>query len=282
MRKNGFNVLFLTLAIACLLAPQPATAQEDAKGPLLWVSYVTAEPGMSGQLGRRMAEEGAKIYDDLVADGHAFNWGVTQAVNHFPGDDWTHMEFINFKNWAGVNEFISRFMAGMQAMTPEARAADAAKWDELTVHGSHYDMIARNVYVSASGGRPGYIMLSTFGTQPGTGDDDVVAMYGKWRAPIMDRLKTDGKILGHGVLTPYIHGPGQGGDVTAWYTMADLGALDAVEGAADAAEAARTPEQSAEWMADMQKHFERPGKGNHTDRLLVVTHYKSAGPPPSE
>lgn len=282
MRRIALRGLFVFLGVAALLLPQPVLAQDDAKGPLLWVSYVTAEPGKSGELGSYMAAEGAEIYDGLVADGHAYSWGVAQAVNHFPGDDWTHMEFINFKDWSGVNEFVNRFMAGMQAMSKEDRAADAAKWDELTVHGSHYDMVSRNVYVSASGSPPAYIHLATFTTQAGVSEGAIRKMYAKWRAPMMDGLKADGKILGHGFLMPYLHGPGSGGDVTAWYSMADLGAVDAMDTAMDKDEAARTPEQSAEWLADVQKLFARPDNSNHTDRLLVVLHYKSAGPPASE
>ena len=44
-------------------------AQEDEAGPLLWISYITAEPGKSGDLGMYLATEGAKVYDGMMADG---------------------------------------------------------------------------------------------------------------------------------------------------------------------------------------------------------------------
>jgi hypothetical protein len=246
----------------------------------LWISYVTAEPGKSNELGMHMAADGAKIYDGLVDDGLALSWGVAQAINHYPGDNWTHMEFVNFKDWAAVNEFVTRFMGAQMAMSPEARAADAAKWDDLTVHGSHYDMVGRHAHVAASGKAPAYISLSSFKTQPGVDESAVRDMYRKWRAPMMDKLLADGAGVGHGAFTPYLHGPGSGtSSVTAWYTIADLGKVDAVDAAVDADAAARTDEQKAAWGADMQKSFERPDDSNHTDRILVVLHYKSAGPP---
>ena len=269
MRKISRGALLCALAVLSTLLPQVVMAQEAGDGPLLWISYVTAEPGKSNELGMRMAAEGAKIYDGLMEDGHVMSWGVAQAVNHYPGDDWTHLEFINFRDWAAVNEFIGRFMAGMQAMSEEERMADAAKWEELTVHGSHYDLIGRHEHLASAGGRPSYISLSTFNTKPGTDNDAVAEMYRKWRAPIMDELMEAGKLNAHGFYSRVMHGPEGWEDVTSWFTMSDLEA-------AEAADAARSEEEGAAMMSDMQQKFEFPGRGNHTDRLLVVLHYNAA------
>lgn len=275
MRRIVLGSLFAALALGVLATPPAALADNHEKGPLLWISYVTAEPGKSQELGVHMATEGKKIYDGLVEDGFALNWGVAQAVNHFPGDNWTHLEWVNFNNWAGVNEFVNRFMAGQQAMGEEARMASAAKWAELTVHGSHFDEISRHGFVAASGERPTYISLSTFETKPGKGAKDVRAIYEKWRAPVMNQLMEDGKILGHGFFTPVVHGPGVDADVTAWHLMTGLDGEDAVDDAAEADQAARSEEQQAEWLADVQAVFSPPGSGHHTDRLLVVLHHSA-------
>ena len=94
-------------------------------------------------------------------------------------------------------------------------------------------------------------------------------------APLMEA----GKINAHGVYTRVMHGPDGWEDATGWYTMEDLGGIDAVWAAGKAENASQTEEQKAEWMADMKKSFQMPGEGNHTDRILVVLHYGAAEPP---
>lgn len=279
MSDRLFKLSLTALAVTCLLLPLAAVAQEDAAGPLLWISYVTAEPGKSGELGMHLAAEGAKSYDGLVADGHVMSWGVAQAVNHFPGDDWTHLEFINFRDWAAVGEFINGFMGRMQAMSEEDRMAAAEKWDELTVHGSHYDVIGQHQHLATMGGRPSYIYLSTFATKPGQEPAAVKAMYEKWRAPMMDGLMEAGSIIAHGVYTPYLHNAEGWDDATAWFTMSGLGSVDAVHAAVIADGSSRSEDEQAAWMAEMMEKFEMPGEGNHEDRILVVTHYAEAAPP---
>lgn len=282
MRNAVYAIVFAALALGVLTAPPPAAAEHHEGGPILWISYVTAEPGKSSELGVEMATEGKKIYDGLLDDGHILSWGVAQAVNHYPDDNWTHMEFVNFTNWAGVNEFVNRFMAGQQAMGEEARMATAAKWAELTVHGSHYDEVSQHHHLASTGDRPSYISLSTFETKPGKGAEDVKAVYKKWRAPMMDKLMEDGKIVAHGFFVPIMHGPGVNADATAWHTMEGLEGEGAVDAADRAARAARTDEQQAEWLADVQGVFAPPGQSRHSDRLLVVLHYQGATPPASE
>lgn len=279
MRRLPLCTFSIALALLCLLLPPGAAAEsheEPAMEPLLWISYVTAEPGKSNELGMHMIDNGKKLYDGLVADGHAVSWGVAQAINHYPEDDWTHLEWVNFRDWAAAGEFVKRFLAGMQAMSPEERAADAAKWAELTVHGSHYDRIGKHHYLAVNPGRPGYIALSSFNTKPGKGADEVKAMYEKWRAPVMKGLMDGGQIQAHGFYTQQMHGPSGWQDVTAWFTMADLGGMDAVDKATEAADDARSEEQQKEWLADMQQTFEMPAEGNHTDVILAVLHYHSA------
>ena len=110
-------------------------------------------------------------------------------------------------------------------------------------------------------------------------EDQIADLYRSWRAPILDPLMEAGTITGHGVYTPYMHGPGGWDDVTGWVTMTDLGAMDAVEAAVDADAAAHSEEEEAAWMEAMQTIFEPPTEGNHTDRLLVVTHFNMAEAP---
>lgn len=278
MRTRLFKSTWITLAVVSLLLPT-AVAAQDGDGPVLWISYITAEPGKSSELGMYLGEEGAKTYDGLIADGHVMSWGVAQAVNHFPNDDWTHLEFVNFRNWASVGEFINRFMGKMQAMTPEERMEAGAKWDELTVHGSHYDTIGRHRHLAVGGGTPGYISLSTFSMSPGASVDAAKEIYKKWRAPIMDELMEAGTINAHGIYTMELHPTTGWADMTGWFTMPGLGAMDTVEAALVAADDARTEEQQAEWIAEVSKVFEMPAEGNHTDRVLVVLHYNAAEAP---
>ncbi|MDX1500820.1 MAG: hypothetical protein R3325_00550 [Thermoanaerobaculia bacterium] len=281
MGRIARSELLLALALVCLMllpAPAPAASHEEAEPetmPILWVSYITAEPGKSGELGRHIATEGGKIYDGLLADGHAISWGVAQGVNHFPGDDWTHLEWVSFTSWAGVNEFVSRFMAAMGAKTPEEMAADQATWDELTVHGSHYDEISRFVHVAGDvDQRPGYILVSYFDAQSMQAVGGLGDLYRKRRAPMMDKLVADGKIIGHGAMVSEIHAEGAMNRISGYVAMSDLGDMDDLLAAEEANMAAMSEEDRKEWMETMRTNFDF---SRHSDRILVVLHYNSAG-----
>lgn len=270
------TVCVAALTAVCLLAPTPVAAQDDTL-PLLWVSYVAAQPGKSNQLSTHLATSSEELYAGLIADGYVLNRGVAQAVNHFPSDDWTHLEWVNFRDWAAVGEFANRFIAAQRAMSDEEQAADAAKWAELVVPGSHHDEVVQTFSLAAGAGRPGYIAVSYFDAKP-MAEDQVKGLYDKWRAPMMDQLMADGAILGHGAFAKALHGSGSGWEIGSWFSMADLAGMDAVMKADTETNAARSAEDMAAFMAEVGGVMDLAG-GNHSDRILVVIHYQAGAPP---
>lgn len=221
-----------------------------------------------------LAVEGANIYDGLVADGHAVTWGVAQAVNHFPGDDWTHLEWVSFTNWASVGEFVSRFIAAQQSKTPDQLMQQQARWQELTVHGSHYDEISRFGHVSVDETkRPGYIVLGYRKAKPWEAGK-VSGIYKQWRAPMMDKLLESGKIVGHGYFERAVSAPGGGWTHVSWTSMESLAGLDAVHEAYVNQASGFTEAEREDLMETVDGAFDL--SIDH-ERILVVTHFHSAG-----
>ena len=278
MGREALRTLSICLGLAALLLPMPVEAashEEAAPMPLLWVSYITAEPGKSNELASLMGEQGRGLYDGLVADGHALNWGVAQAINHFPDDDWTHMEWVSFANWAGVGEFVNRFMASQQTKSPEELAAEAAKWDELTVHGSHYDEVVRFGHVAGDpAARPAYIRVGYMATTGFGAVQKVGKMYKKWRAGMLDKALESGDILGHGYFERAIHAAGGGWTVGAYELLPGLGAMDALDKAEQAYMAGLSEEERGKWMEAVTSTFDLDG---HYDRILLVIHHSADG-----
>ena len=267
------HLLALLLAVGLLL-PQFVAAQEEQEEeaqaqPITWVSFVQAQPGKGDALSKLIAEAGAKIYDKLMADGHALSWGVAQPVNHWPDDNWSHAEWVTFKDWEGVNQFVQAFIGAQMAKSEEQRAAEQAEWLEHVVPGSHFDAVNRHLVVGEPGKveRPWYINLGFYKAKPGQ-SGEVKKVYEKYAAPVMKKLQADGAVGGYGLYTSEIHGDHSWSHV-AWYFMPGLGARDAVRKGFDAAEAARSEEENKALQEKFEGAFEA---GSHSDRILLITH----------
>ncbi len=161
--------LALSLLVGLLLVPIAAIADSHEQPmPLTWLNFVKAQTGQGGALGQHIAEGGAKIYNPLMAGGQILTWGVAQPINHFPGDEWTHLEWVTFSGWAAVDSFMQAFMAGQMAKSPEEMMAEQEEYQSLVEPGSHRDEIFRHmVVVRGEGMPPAYFNLSYFPGKPG-------------------------------------------------------------------------------------------------------------------
>ena len=270
------KLLTLSLVAALLLVPLAASADShDQSMPITWLSFVKAQTGKGGALGQHIAKGGAKIYDPMMADGHVLSWGVGQPINHLPGDDWTHVEWVTFSGWAAVDAFMGAFMAMQMAKSPEEMMADQEEWYSLVEPGSHYDQIVRHVFFQpvADAGRPAYISLGMYHAQAGQ-DSAVMEFYEEYAKPVMAQLQADGQIMSYGMYVEDIHA-GSGWTHVGWHTMPSLSARQAMIDAFDAAAAARGEDGQKAFMSKAMATF-KPG---HQDRILVITHLGGSGGP---
>ena len=269
------QLMSLVLVVGLLLAPLAASADshEMAPKPITWISYVQSQVGKSNALTEHLKENGAKIYDGLVADGHVLTWGVALPVNHHAGDDWNVVEWVTFRDWAGVDAFMQAFMGMQMAKSPEQMMAEQEKWYSLIEPGSHRDEIWRHQHVSPGTGRPAYIDLSYFPVKPGQAGP-LKDLWLENAKSTLDGLQTDGTIGAYGLAGISVHDGVTPPSVVFWTTMPNLAALDTTEAAFEATDKARGEEATKELMKSFMSKIELEG---HHDRLLVVTHYGGGG-----
>jgi hypothetical protein len=260
--------LLCTTIVLALVLPALAVA---AEGPIIWLSFGKAKRGQSDAYTQAIVKYNSPLYSKLMAEGSVLEWGVAQPINHFPNMTYTHVEFVVFANWEGVNSFVTHFMAGMMAMSEEEKGASMAAFDAAVEPGSHYDVVERGLFMGGtSQGRPGYLNIAFYNAKPG---GDFMGLFEEYGKPVLDKLSTDGKIGTYGVEAMELHGGDPGWTHLVWYESQGLGARDDFSAAWDAAAAAR----SAEETTAMGEKFDATVGPGHFDQVLAVVHYAVPG-----
>ena len=264
-----------SLIAGLLLVPLAASADshEPAPKPLTWISYVKAQTGKGQATGSHIAESGAKIYDGLMADGHVLSWGVGMPINHRADDAWNVVEWVTFRDWAGVDAFMASFMAMEGAKTPEEKQAAQEEWYSLVEPGSHYDEILRHEVMAPAEGRPFYIGLTNFPSKPGQ-TDALRELWEETMKPTMEKLQAEGKVGSSGMASTVMHDASNPPAVVFWTHLPNLAARDAIDAAGEAAEEARGEEAQKELMMKFASAVDFSG---HNDRILLVTHWGGDG-----
>ena len=262
----------LTLALAALLLVPGAVLAQDE--PIyIWINQIKAQPGQGDALIKMWIEEDSKVFDPLVESGQALEWGVAMPVIHDGDDPYSHVQWVAFAGWAGVDAFMGKFMEMQQGKSEDEKSEMAEKWNAVVVPGSHADMINRSVHLgSGAAGTGGYINIGYYTAKPGK-NSDAKSFYDDVAAPVYDQLVADGKIHNYGLHVPAVHRD-EGWTHMGWYWSADLGTRDAVSAAFDAAEAARSEDENKAMGERWAETFNPEG---HTDEILLVVHHKMGG-----
>ena len=260
----------LTLTLATLLVVPGMLVAQDEPSAYIWINYVTAKAGQGDALTKAMIEEDSKSFNPLVDSGAALDWGIAMPVIHDDGVDYSHVEWITFAGWAGADAFMGKFMEMQQSRSDEERAALQAKFEAATEDGSHADGVYRVELSGPGSERPAYINLGYYTAKPGK-MGDAKEFYEDMAVPVWDKLMADGSINSYGLAVPAVH---RGADHThmGWYSSANLATRDVVEGAFDAAEAARSEEENKAMGERWMETFDPAG---HKDQILVVVHHYS-------
>lgn len=252
---------------ALLLVPGSVLAQEEPP-TYIWINYVKAKPGQGDAFAALVIEEDSKNFDPLVDSGAAITWGLAMPVVHDQNSDYTHVEWISFRGWAGADEFMNSFMKMRQSMTEEERAALMEKAEATVVEGSHADAIYRAIHVGPGSDGPRYINVGYYQAKPGK-SEEAKKFYDDVAVPVYDKLLADGVITDYGLAVPDVH-RGETHSHMGWFGSSDLATRDKVSAAFEAAGAARSEEENEEIGKRWMETFESDG---HTDEILMVIHF---------
>jgi hypothetical protein len=258
---------WISLAVLLMIAAAPlATAQES--GPISWLAFETTKSGKSRDLiGATIMEDGP-MYDELLANGTLMSWGIAIPITHMPTDHMNFMLWATMADWSKVSDLEAGFMKLFASRAPEQTAASMKAYNDAVVEGSHHDWIIRHhVHQVGPGDQaPKYFRIGYYKATPGN-FDKLTEFYEKHIQPVYEKLLADGTITGFGLSTQEIHGVGDWTHI-GWYTMSNLGSIDTVQAAVDAA---FTKEMGAEIgpMMDPSAHW---------DQVLLIVHLGGTTP----
>lgn len=250
----------VALCALMMIAAAPMAVAQDEPGPISWIAFDKSMPGKSRDLIRMTIEGDGPMYDGLMKDGTLLSWGIAIPINHRLTDTWNYVLWANMADWSKVGTLQAGFEKMFASRTPEEMAAMSEAYKEATVPGAHHDWVVRYQVMKQSTGDvvPRYINVSYYSAKPG---QDLTPYYTKNVAPIYDKLLADGTITGYGMYTQELHGE-PGWTHLGWYTMADLGSIDAVD---RAFRTSFTEEMMNEAMEVMDW-------STHKDQVLLIVH----------
>lgn len=266
----GNTLRILTGLLVALAVGVPAAAQESM--PLTWVAYTRVKPGKTQDWVKAGLKYDKAILDPLVAEGSILGWGYAVRATHRPDYEWNVLTWVNAPNWAGIGKWMNATMQAMQARSAEENAEVMAMFSELEEEGSHFDEVVRAGFANSNGERPNFIYAGQFTAKPGMGST-ATALFEEAIGPIGEKLLAAGTLNGYGLHLQELHGqhqPDEGAwSHRAWYSFAELGALDALQAEFQAV-------QTSEFNARRAETFDFSA---HHDDLLVVLHAEMAAPP---
>ena len=273
MRTRQLTVLSILVGLLLVPLAAHADSHEMAAKPLTWISYVQSQVGKGTALATYIGENGAEIYDGLMADGHILAWGVAMPVNHRPGDDWNVMEYVTFRDWAAVDAFMGAFMMRQMGKNPEQLMKEQEEWYSMIEAGTHWDAIYRHqVFEVGSQQAPAYFNLGYYDAKPGE-EQALTETFKKHASPVMAEVLAAGEIDSWGLAVPEVHGAG-GGSHVMWWGMQSLAAREAVVSAWEASAKERGEEAQ---KAMMEEFAATVDMGSHHDRIMLVVYKGGSG-----
>ena len=120
-------------------------------GGYIHIGYYTAKPGKSSEAKKFYDDVAVPVYDQLVADGKIFNYGL-----HVPGihraESWTHMGWYWSADLATRDVVSAAFDASEEARSEDENKAIGERWAETWDPEGHSDEILMVVHHYAGGG----------------------------------------------------------------------------------------------------------------------------------
>jgi hypothetical protein len=246
---------------ALLLASLPAVAQESAK-PITWVAYDLTQQGKLQDAVALSAKYDAPLLDKLLADGTITSWGLATPINHEAGFKWNMLTWVTLPSFGNVDKWVGAVMQQMRSRSADETKALDEQGKAIYVERSHFDEVVRNVVIvppAAGGAAPRYIFAGMYKVKPG----QAAAAEKSWAPwwPIVEKLKTDGKVLSYGLQAQALHSD-PSFTHRDWYMLPDLASVDAINAAAEAS-----------WTEANEAAFQAAYESEpHRDVILAIMH----------
>ena len=223
MRRLVLVVLFLAISV-------PAFAQAMPQAKYTWIRYFTVERGREADFMRSVREFDKPMFERLLADKSALDWGLAIPLTMDNTDPWTHVIWVGVPNWAGVESLVRDIETNNARMSPD-RQKLMAELDTAVRPGSIRDVVLRHLVQSETmpAAAPKYIQVDTYVIKPGR-HSDAVALFKEWAVPmfVMDAVKAR---VGPWGLSMQDFPTGAPWTHMVWTFMSDLSARDAMDAA---------------------------------------------------
>lgn len=156
--------------------------------------------------------------EQMFAEGKISEWGIESYTLHLPGE-FTHGYFYTA---SGMKNLGAAGQAWLEAL--EGKGYSEHEFAPLVV--SHRDQIFRNVRMRARGGtyKNAFSAFTEFHVEPGQGGA-YMELWEERIQPRMEKLLTDGKIIGYGLLAEEIQ-TREGTWRATWYIAASAEGYD--------------------------------------------------------
>lgn len=258
------------LTILTLALPWLAAAQEEAAMPITWVAFNHTQPGKAEELVAATVKHDAAMYDGLLADGTLLSWGIVIPITHNLDDDWNYALWATLSGWSQVGDLQAGFEKLFASRSPEEMEKLDQQYRETVVPGAHHDWVVRHLVQPAGSAPEGtppprYFVNSTWKAKPGQ-EQAVAGLYREAVAPVLARLLAEGVVNGYGLYGQELHSDPDWTYIS-YLLIHDLGAIDRVHQALDAAMGPEAQARAAEIM-EMEAH---------RDQVLLIVHLGGTG-----
>jgi len=255
--------------------------------PVLLVAGYDVRPDKETQFLDLLKKYDQPMFGKLMKEGAVLAWGVDAVALHDPAAGATHhLWWISPDNAALDKVFAAEAALDAQIGADDEKAGQAAKtagkpapkgtfarifesFDLAKHRDSLYRVLVSDGKPAAAGGKP-YIQVTFAKAQPGKGAE-FRAAWEKHLKPIVDKLMTDGTLIGYGLTAAsprsdaFTH--------MGWVTFPNLAARDKYNAAFDARPAAAVKEANDAIGSTID--------GDATRGLLLRSIiFESAAPPP--
>lgn len=100
--EEGIIRKFAWIAVVALvLVVWPVAADEHEKGPITWLAFSKVKPGKTEDAVKHTLDDDG-LADRLMADGTILSWGLGTPINHNPGDEWNHVQWVTVADWSKI------------------------------------------------------------------------------------------------------------------------------------------------------------------------------------
>lgn len=263
-------------AVALSLPFVAAAGVEETTEPITWIRHMTVAPDQGERFVELLLEVDRPVFDGLLAQGKIRSWGIMTPITR-GNVEWTHAIWVSAKNWSQIDEVMEGFFKAKAARTPEQNAKIERRFTEMLVPGSTDDLVIRHIrmpgrdYADTNTTEFKYLRLTHYKFDHAR-FDDVETLYDLVAAPVYGQLVADGTIAGAALSVQELAKTSEWTH-TSVAMLPNLGAIDAINAAFEAAKEARSPEENDSIERELDELIDYTAVRT---TLIRIVHYGTA------